>query len=158
MFPLWLYLKDVSIDHSHFLHFLTSQTLCGLIAASLSFFLITCLTTHVFFPALVEPQQHDSESLRGLQALSQRTGRYFVLAMGAYFLAIFAVLWLANTNDDRIAIGVLGAVGFPGFALAYALSGLIRRDIAALAAVVAPAREGIGGGSELSDSSWSISR
>ncbi|HVX63340.1 MAG TPA: serine/threonine-protein kinase [Pirellulales bacterium] len=158
VFPLWLYLKDVSIDYSHFLHFLTSQTLCGLIAASLSFFLITCLTTHAFFPALVEPQQHDSESVRGLQALSQRTGRYFVLAMGAYFLAIFAVLWLANSNDDRIAIAVLGAVGFPGFALAYALSGMIRRDISALAAVVAPAREGIGGGSELSDSSWSISR
>lgn len=158
VFPLWLNLAEVSIDRGHYLHFLASQMLCGLIAASLSFFVVTCLTTRAFFPALVESQVQDLDSSRGLQALSQRTGRYFVLAIAAYFLAMFGVLWLASPGDDRLALAVLGSLGFPGFMLAYVLSGIIRRDIATLSAAVAPATDAASFAGDLTDSSWSISR
>jgi len=158
VFPLWLRLATVPVKEPYYLHFLISQALCGLIAASLSFFVVSFLSARAFYPALVDPQDRDPEALARLRGLAQRTGVYFVLTVAAYFLSTFAVLWLANSTDDQIAIGVLGVIGFPTFILAYWLSSAIRRDLETLAIVALPPHDGPGFSSELSDSSWSISR
>jgi hypothetical protein len=158
VFPVWLHLKDVSINRGHYLHFLTSQVLCGLIAAGLSFFAVSFLSARAFYPALIDPHAHDPAAIGQLRGLARRTGVYFVLAIASYFLATFAVLWLADTGDDRLAIGALGAVGFPSFVLAYWLSGAIRRDLETLALVAQPGADGPGSSGELADSSWSTAR
>jgi hypothetical protein len=129
-----------------------------LIAASSSFFVVSFLSTRAFYPALVDPQGRDVEALAQLRGLAQRTSVYFVVAVAAYFLSTFAVLWLADSTDDQIAIGVLGLIGFPTFILAYWLSSAIRRDLETLAIVALPPHDGPGHSSELSDSSWSVSR
>jgi len=90
--------------------------------------------------------------------LAQRTGVYFVMAIASYFLATFAVLWLADTGHDRAAIGALGAVGFPSFILAYWLSSAIRRDLETLSLVVQPGAPGASDAGELGESSWSSGR
>ncbi|HEV7221494.1 MAG TPA: serine/threonine-protein kinase, partial [Pirellulales bacterium] len=144
VFPVWLHLGDVSIDRGHYLHFLTSQVLCGLIAAGLSFFAVSFLSVRAFYPVLVDPQVHDPAAIGALRGLAQRTGVYFVLAIASYFLATFAVLWLADAGHDRAAIGALGAVGFPSFILAYWLSSAIRRDLETLSLVVQPGADGPG--------------
>ena len=158
VFPLWLRLKMFSIESRHYLHFFISEALCGLIAASMSFFVVSFLATRAFYPALVDPQGRDPTALAQLRGLAQRTGIYFVLTVAAYFLSTFAVLWLANSTTDRLAVGLLGLIGFPVFMLAYWLTSAIRRDLESLAIVAAPAHDGPGLSSELTDSSWSISR
>ncbi|HVW36330.1 MAG TPA: serine/threonine-protein kinase, partial [Pirellulales bacterium] len=158
VFPLWLRLEMLSMENRYYLHFFISQLLCGLIAASLSFFVVSFLSTRAFYPALVDPQGRDPEALGQLRGLAQRTGIYLVLAVATYFLSTFAVLWLAEPGDDRWAIGVLGVVGFFYFILAYWLTTAIRRDLETLAIVALPPQDGPGHSSELSDSSWSVSR
>ena len=158
VFPLWLRLEMVSIESRHYLHFLISQALCGLIAASSSFFVVSFLSTRAFYPALVDPQGRDPEALSQLRGLAQRTSVYFVVAVAAYFLSTFAVLWLADSTDDQLAIGALAGIGFPVFILAYWLSTAIRRNLETLAIVALPPHDGPGAASELTDSSWSVSR
>jgi hypothetical protein len=158
VFPLWLRWAEVPVKSQHYLHFLISQACCGLIAATLSFFVVSYLATRAFYPALVDAQGRDNEALGQLRGLAQRTSVYFVLAVAAYFLSTFAVLWLADSTDDQFAIAVLAGIGFPVFILAYWLSTAIRRDLETLAIVAIPSQDGPGSSSELSDSSWSISR
>jgi hypothetical protein len=158
VFPLWLHLERVSVDRGHYLHFLISQVLSGLVAASLSFFTESFLAARCFYPALVEPHVDDPAALDQLRGLNQRTGVYFMLAIATYFLTTFAVLWLADPGHDRKAIGILGGVGLPSFFLAYWLAGAIRRDLETLSLVAQPAAAGPGSSSELADSSWSTSR
>ena len=158
VFPLWLRLEMVSIESRYYLHFFISQLLCGLVAASSSFFVVSFLSMRAFYPALIDPQGRDPEALSRLRGLAQRTGIYLVLAVATYFLSTFAVLWLADPGDDRWAIGVLGFVGFFYFIFAYWLTTAIRRDLETLAIVASPPHDGPGAASELTDSSWSVSR
>ena len=54
--PAWIQLQagaDTALTTSHFVHFVASQLLCGLIAASLTFFLVTLAALRACFPRLV---------------------------------------------------------------------------------------------------------
>ncbi len=150
-FVTWLRLsgagdeRGMAIDHAHFF---TALVLCGLMAATLSFFGVTFVSVRVFFPRLVEPGAADATAASELSRLAARSGLYFVLAVSAPFLAMVATVLLIDAAHDRLAVSVLGTLGLFSFALAYRLWQEIQRDIAALAAALDPdaqARESPGG-------------
>lgn len=132
--------KVVTIDH---VHFFTALVLCGLMAATLSFFAVTYVAVRVFFPRLIEPAAGDPSAASELNRLAKRSGFYFVLAVSVPFLSMVATVLLLEAAQDRIAVSVLGTLGLFSFAVAYRLSQEIQRDVAALAIALDPdARDG----------------
>jgi serine/threonine protein kinase len=145
VFPIWLSLDattSANLDRIHYLHFLTSQALCGLPAAMLTFFCVTFLCLRVFYPLLIEPGVPDVSALERLQRLSPWPARYLAASVTLYFISTLAVLLLADTADDRKAMLVLGTVGLPTFWFALMLTKQIERDIAALSIAVSPTQGG----------------
>jgi hypothetical protein len=147
VFPIWLSLDpttSANLDRIHYVHFLTSQALCGLPAAMLTFFCTTFLCLRVFFPLLVEPGIPDPAALDRLRRLAPWPARYLAASVTLYFIATFAVLSLADTADDQKAMIVLGIVGLPTFWIAYAFSKEIERDLASLSIAVSPVHDPLG--------------
>ncbi|HJT33510.1 MAG TPA: serine/threonine-protein kinase [Pirellulales bacterium] len=132
--------KVVAIDH---VHFFTALVLCGLMAATLSFFAVTFVAVRVYFPRLIEQAAGDSSAANELHRLAKRSGFYFVLAVSVPFLSMVATVLLLEAAQDRIAVSVLGTLGLFSFAVAYRLSQEIQRDVAALTIALDPdARDG----------------
>ncbi|MGH7192518.1 MAG: serine/threonine-protein kinase [Candidatus Saccharimonadales bacterium] len=140
-FVTWLRLsvaggeRGVALDH---VHFFTALVLCGLMAATLSFFGVTFVAVRVFFPRLVEPGALDAAAARELGKLTARSGFYFVLAVSVPFLAMVATVLLLEAAQDRMAVSALGTLGLLSFAAAYRLWQEIQHDIAALVAALDP--------------------
>ncbi|MEX0714591.1 MAG: serine/threonine-protein kinase [Pirellulales bacterium] len=158
VFPVWLHASTGHVKAIYYLHFMTSQVLCGLIAATLSFFCITFLAVRAFYPSLIRGEAGELGQLDDLQGLKRRTNVYFLLAVPGPLLAIFAVLLLADTRADRIAIGILGVVAFLNFLITYRLSQLIHQDIDALMIAVSPPSDSFVAGSDTVESFWAASR
>lgn len=133
--------RGIALDH---VHFFTALVLCGLMAATLSFFCVTFTAVRVFFPRLVETGDDDANAAGELARLAARSGLYFVLAVSVPFLAMVATVLLLEAAQDRWAVSVLGTLGLASFAIAYRLWQEIQRDIAALTGAIDPAADDLG--------------
>lgn len=159
VFPLWLQLgSPARMRFEHYVHFLASQILCGLMSATLAFFAVTFLVVRAFYPLLVESERDEPEAVAHLATLSRRTAQAFYIAVGVPFVAILAMTGV-DTGGGRMALGVLAGVGFLAFLAAFHWSRAIQQDIAALQqAAVLPASDAFGTGSEVVDPFWTGSR
>jgi len=156
VFPAWLHAQEEgqsTVALSHYLHFLGSQALCGLIAATLTFFLVTFVMVRMVYPVLVRMDLPEHGEIGELRKLARRTWIYFALAVAAPFLAVI-VLVLIETNL-RAAFFVLGAMGLVGFIVSFFLALVIRDDLESLAVAVAPPGQVLSAAS--SDSFWTMS-
>jgi hypothetical protein len=133
---------DSALQLSHYVHFFVSQVLCGLIAGSLSFFLVTFVAVRFLYPPLAQPETINPEAIDPLMRLSGRLWIYQALAVSVPFLAV-TVLVLIDTQL-RMAFAVLGAVGLTGFGAAFWLSRAVQADLTTLAMAVSPAAETLG--------------
>lgn len=149
VFPLWLYLGlgEKALSREQFIHFFASQALCGILAASMAFFMITLFSLRVITPALVNLDRDDEPLYRALDRLTGRMPRYLFMT--------FAVMPLAVIVAGSVQTGSRGpfvALGVLGLAAAGAAQYLSRRiGQAALALERAVSVES--GPSELADSS-----
>jgi serine/threonine protein kinase len=158
VFPAWLHAHatgETPLNVQHYLHFIGSQLLCGLIAATLTFFFVTFVAVRICYPLLMQRQLAAPEEVESLVRLGRRVWLYFGLAVCVPFLAVMLLVVIAS---ERSAIGILGGVGMIGFGLSFWLSLAIRSDLAALAAAINPAGESLTGGGESSESFWTMSR
>ena len=137
VFPAWLHLAlttPLGLDARQYVHFFGSQSVCGLLAATTSFFLVTWYSLRVLTPALVD-QDHDDPSMRrALDRLSRATGRYTRLTSAAIPLAL--LLMPLVRSQSRWTFFVLGLVGLLAWRLAFVLSQRIQRSIQALQSAV----------------------
>lgn len=159
VFPLWLQLgSPARMSFEHYVHFLVSQVLCGLMSATLAFFAVTFLVVRAFYPLLVEAEKDEPEAITQLAILSRRTAQAFYIAVGVPFVAILAMTGV-DSGGGRVALGVLAGVGFLAFLAAFHWSRAIQRDIAALQQVaLLPSSDTFTTSSELTDSFWTGSR
>jgi eukaryotic-like serine/threonine-protein kinase len=112
-------------------HFIVSNLLCGLIAATQSYYVVTFLSVRYCFPWLLKARPSDARDVADLADVARR-GRIFLgLTVSVPFLAISA---LVQIRGEQTVIGILGAIGLVGCGLAYLLDLMIRGDLAALAA------------------------
>lgn len=156
IFPLWIRVHEgdsPSAGLQTFLQFLASQALSGLLAATLTFFLLTFVMVRLVYPLLINASVPHADELGGLRNLAWRVWIYFGLAVTVPFLAVIIVS-LVQTRLSAL-IGVLGVVGLFGFILAFVLAHAIRRDLESLAVAVAPPGDAVGAST---DSFWTASR
>jgi hypothetical protein len=163
VFPTWLraaghYDPQRTDDY---LYFSLSQVICGLIASTQSFFMLTFVSARGFYPMLLQLEQNDPNEIRRLLALNRRGYWYVGLAVAAPLIAIF-VLGLIRIPGQGEGVNWptvgLAAIGFISFVLVFRLLRAIQGDIAALIAAVD--REGAAHQSTIDTvgSFWSSSR
>jgi hypothetical protein len=143
IFPTWMryFADDVArLSGGQYVHFVVSNMLCGLIAATQSYYVVTYLSVRLCFPWLLQARPADARELPELSNLA-RLGR---IVFGATVLVPFLALAALLLNDvQRAEIGAIAATGFFGCALAYVLDLSIRADLAALAAAINPGSDGL---------------
>lgn len=99
IFPLWI---DAASENNFALtqmgHFMISQILCGAIASTLTFFLITFVSMRYLYPQMVPLEINHREDILNLKQLDQRVGIFFWLAVSVPFLAVLALVSIEMLN------------------------------------------------------------
>jgi serine/threonine protein kinase len=163
-FPLWLMaVGDSSADDRKiYTLFFVSQIVCGLIAASQAFFLLTVAAVQGFYPLLIETGRADDDAVNQLLRLKRRSNIYLGVAVGAPFLAVLTLaLVMKSPQMDKTllpAMAVIPVIGILCSLLAYRLNGSIQADIATLTATLDPQRAAMQAQLDTLDSFWSESR
>ena len=142
--PIFYFTLGDRLDGFKPLHLFTSQILCGLIAVTLTFFLITFLNVRVLFPALVSPDRRDPRDLEGLLALGRRVWGYLIVAGATPFVSVIVLVVIALLTGDELKpadIGVLGLGGLVSLGLCFRLALSIRADLGALAGALSPSSD-----------------
>jgi serine/threonine protein kinase len=136
------------------LYFLASQCLFGIIAATLSFFIMSLLAVRYYYPRLLlrEPADHDEATQ--LASLNRRMWAYYLLAISVPFLALILLVYSEAEKGITMWLGVFGLIGFLA---CFWIDRTIRDDLAALALIVNPSGTSLAG-AETSDSFLTGSR
>jgi hypothetical protein len=138
-FPTWLRFgagEGTQLLPRDYVHFVVSNLLCGLIAATQSYYVVTFLSVRICYPWLLAARPAaDARELPELANLAHLGRIVLGLTVAVPFLALAALL----LNDvERDVIGAIAATGFLGCALAYWLDLAIRGDLSALATAINP--------------------
>ncbi len=143
VFPTWMRFgagAASQISTGDYVHFIVSNLLCGLIAATQSYYVVTLLSVRICYPWLLQARPTDARELAELANLA-RWGRIVLgLTVLVPFLALAALLL---KDVERGVIGAIAATGFIGCALAYWLDLTIRADIGALATAINPTSDAL---------------
>jgi hypothetical protein len=157
VFPTWLQAAtDAQLKPHHYVHFITSQGLCGIIAATGVFFLLTGLCVAVYYPVLLRPDLGNPGETASLVSLTRRSSVYFAVAMAAPFLSLIPLAFV--DLQVRTVFVVLGLYGLVSFGLLFWLWRKVQHDLAALATALNPEAGGFGGTSQSIDSIWTSTR
>ena len=141
-------------------HFLTSQFISGLIAASLTFFVATFLCVRILYPLLMRTEGEDEDAVEQLTGLSQRIGYYFVVGVSVLFVALvlLAAFGRGDAQGAQPALVVAAAGGLVCFGVSYKLARVIREDLTGLIIAASPPGETPTLSSDTVDTFWSSSR
>jgi hypothetical protein len=143
-------------------YFFLSQVICGLIASTQTFFLLTFVSVRGFHPMFIQEDRSDlDQEIERLLRLSRRARYYLGLAFVAPLLA-FLVLGLITIPDQtkwatKLATIGLAVIGAVSVFLVWKLLGAIQGDIAALAAAVDPERSAPQSSIDTVESFWASS-
>jgi serine/threonine protein kinase len=154
-FPVWIHLRTPNVRGlgDVYLHFFTSQMLCGLIAATVCFFLVTIFMVRVVYPMLSSPETIEMTDPMGLLRLARRAGSYWFVSMSVPFLAMI-VLALVERDDLRWVFIVLALIGGFCVGVTYVLRQELQKDLDTLALAASPQAEGFGSASDTVESFW----
>ncbi len=167
VFPTWLQLVGVYDPDKtdSYLYFFMSQVICGLIASTLSFFILNFVSLSGFHPLLIQEARDDMrQEIDRLMRLGGRARYYLGLAFAAPLMAILVLEFIKIPGDTdtaqlatKLATVGLVFIGLLSGTAAFFLLGRIRGDIAALAAAVDPERSSPQSGIDTIESFWSSS-
>jgi eukaryotic-like serine/threonine-protein kinase len=140
VYPISIRLGGIGLDWDHFLHFIASLAIGGLIAATYPFFAITWLAARAFYPALLRVGEENETDPTGsaeatrLLDLERLTWRYLVVAASLPMFGVTIMVTLGGT-DDKELLAILSFSGMVGFGLIYLLARNVQRDLEALAEI-----------------------
>ncbi len=118
-YPIAIRAAAGEMPMSGHLHFFGSLALCGLVAASYPFFLITWFAVRIIYPFLSQGNAYASEDRRLFQRLGRLSWRFFVCAASVPMVAVTILVTI--NSGSRLALGVCGIGGLIGFALVSAI-------------------------------------
>jgi serine/threonine protein kinase len=132
VFPIWLRvsLGERVLNREQYLHFFASQALCGMLAATMTFFMMTFFSLRVVAPALVDPDRDDESLYRALESLVRRMPWYRFITFAVVPLAVMVMP--AVNASGRGAFVALGLVGLLALGAAQYLSRGIQQAALAL--------------------------
>ena len=108
VFPVWLHAHapaDSPLTWQHYLHFIGSQLVCGLISATLTFFFVTFVAIRICYPLLLRRNWPARRKSPVWCALSGRVWIYFGLAVCAPFLAVMLLVLIASGAQRNWRLG-----------------------------------------------------
>ena len=140
-----------------YLHLFVSQLLCGLIGATLTFFLMTMVCVRSFYPYLLRPDSIVPEDIDALRMLGRRVWVQFGLSISVPIVATLVLVLSHPPGDLRWAQILIGAIGLANFGFAFWMLREIQSDIEALATAVGPPRDVLSSSDSI-DSFWTASR
>ena len=142
VFPIWQHMELGEAMFAAWFSFTVSNTLFGVLAATLSFFLINGIVARVFIPRLIEPGDVDAENAIRAARLRSRLVYYFVACTAVPSVSVFLLAAapevLASQTRAFLALGIMGALALTA---SLALSTQIRRDLAAVERALAPPKD-----------------
>ncbi|HQU42790.1 MAG TPA: hypothetical protein PK867_08255 [Pirellulales bacterium] len=160
VFPVWMRLDAQTANVmtlETYASFFTALVVCGLMAATLSFFCVTFVAVRAFYPRLTDADLSDAVAGRELATLARRSGYYFVAAVSVPFIAVLAAVLLLAANDRGAVIG-LALIGLAAFFASCWFWREIQHDLDALEALVNPPSSLSDTSSLMSESSWASRR
>lgn len=165
VFPSLLH-SHVEISPAEFwarygLHFGVSQVLCGLLAGTLCFFVITFFCVRAYYPLMVVPEPQSEatreDDLDALGRLGRRVWRFLGVAvsMPLIAIAVVAMIHLGDPGGTILPFAMLALVGLFAWPLTFGFARAIQSDLGVLATAVTPSGDVLPGGSKSLDSFWS---
>ncbi len=130
-YPVAIYLAGISLTPHHGLHFFTSLALCGMIAATYPFFLITAACVLHIYPRMVADSDTSLAEIDTLRRTQRRTRPYLALA-AILPLAGITLLVMLGQAQNRFALAVLSLGGLLGFLWVFWQAGRIQGAIGLL--------------------------
>jgi serine/threonine protein kinase len=130
LFPLVMHLRVQELPASFHLHFLTSQSLCGLIAVCYPQFGVTFLALRTLYPRFIPDAVLAADDMAALRRIDRVQGVFLVIAASIPLLAVGLLAVIGGEN--RVALLLLSVIGILGFLLAWLLANAIRTDRIAL--------------------------
>ncbi len=142
VFPTWLRFgaTEAPISAAAYVHFVVSNMLCGLIAATQSYYVVTYLSVRVCFPWLLQARGPDARVLPELAHLARLGRGVLGLTVAVPFLALAALLLNEVARD---VLGAIAATGFLGCVIGYWFDLAIRADLGALATAISPSGDAL---------------
>jgi serine/threonine protein kinase len=135
IFPIVMHLSVHQLPVEVHLHFLASQTLCGLMAVAYPQFGVTFLALRCFYPRLIRNATLTRTDAGELAATERVQTRYLLVAACVPMLAVGLLAGIASEN--RIALFIISVISLIGFGVVTWLTTEIRADRGALEAIVA---------------------
>ena len=135
------------VSAAHYGNFIVSQLLCGMIAATQSYYVVTFFAVHYCAPWLLQARAAGARDTTDLAAIAGRGRLFLGLTFSVPFVALLSLLALSAIElvalDDRAVLGGLAGLGLVGCGLAYWLELTIRADLAALAGTMNPSGDAL---------------
>lgn len=142
VFPIWQHVELGEAMFASWFSFTVSNSMFGVLAATISFFLIAGIVSRVFIPRLIEPGDVDAENAVLAARLRSRLGYYFVAASAVPSVSVVLLATAPKLLSQHmmafVALGIMGALALTA---SLALSAQIRRDLAALERALAPPKD-----------------
>jgi hypothetical protein len=167
VFPAWLQAADIydPLKTNSYQYFFLSQVIWGLIASTMTFFMLNYVSLSGFHPLLVQDAGTDMDpEIDRLLRLGRRALYYLLLAFLAPLLAILVLTFIKLPGDTeeaqlatRLATVGLVLIGIVCGGAVFWLRGAIQGNIAALASAVDPERTGPQSGLDTIESFWASS-
>ena len=136
LFPAWIDLHHAPVGLSDYVHFFVSHTLCGLVAGTFSFFLLSQTVTRLLYPRLLEMGPADESEIEPLLELRERLPLFGRVAVVTPFLALIA-MGLGN-QDFRLGFAGLAVLGLAAVTVSSRLVRQIQADLDALLLAIGP--------------------
>ena len=148
IFPIWITLNAGWPPQGiyAYLHFLISLLICGLIAGSYPYFIVTHIAVRFFYPALLGGLDPTREDKPALQRIGSEITGYQAAAAAVPFVGVPLALLAVRSRthavgaqgiDPLIYVAILCLLGLLGVAMAYVMVNRTKADIAALADMTA---------------------
>jgi len=140
LFPAWIHLHHAPVALSDYFHFFVSHTLCGLVAGTFSFFLLSQTVTRLLYPRLLEMGPADESEAEPLLRLREQLPLFGRVAVVTPFLALIA-MGIAMGMDARGFGWGFAGLAVLGLAAVTVSSRLVRQtqaDLDALLLAVGP--------------------
>jgi len=103
--PAWIHYGAGStsqLSAEHYRHFVVSNLLCGMIAATQSYYVVTFLSVRFCYPWLLQARHTDAREVGELESVARRGRILLALTVAVPFLAFAALLMI---NFNRLVIG-----------------------------------------------------
>ena len=156
VFPKWFEFRlgEARITGDAYVHFLTAQTVCGLIAAALTFFAVTFVAVHLQLPRLIQVEPPNSDEALQLARVRRWMAIAFSLTTVAVIVPFISLALLQREN--RLMPLWMFPVSVSALFTAMWLRKAVDDDLGALSIVIDPAGGALAG--EESESFWSGTR